>query len=63
MKFLHYFKYFYLFFACLFAYDAIGKWASNREGAYLSLFFVAFVIFIFFFRNKFQQRFKDREKS
>tara|TARA_Y100000385_G_scaffold88579_1_gene91142 strand:- start:239 stop:430 length:192 start_codon:yes stop_codon:yes gene_type:complete len=62
MKFLQYFKYFYLFFACLFAYDAIVKWASNREGAYLSLFFVAFAIFIFFFRNKFQQRFKDREK-
>ncbi len=60
MKFLQYFKYFYLFFAILFAYDAIEKWASNREGAYLSLFFVAFAIFIFFFRNKFQQRFKDR---
>ena len=62
MKFLNYFKYFYLFFAVLFAYDAIGNWGTNRKGAYVSLFFVAFAIFIFFFRKKFQKRFMDREK-
>lgn len=62
MKFLNCFKYFYLFFAVLFAYDAIGNWDANRKGAYVSLFFVALAIFIFFFRKKFQKRFIDREK-
>ena len=62
MKFLNYFKYFYLFFAVLFACDAFAKWDANRKGAYVSLFFVALTIFIFFFRKKFQKRFMDREK-
>ena len=62
MKLISYFKYFYIIFAVLFAYDAVSKWSANRNGAYMSLFFVAFAIFIFFFRNKYQKRFKDRGK-
>lgn len=60
MKFLSFFKYFYLIFAAFFSYEAYSQWNSNRSGAYLSLFFVAFAIFIFFFRSKYQKRFKDR---
>ncbi|MGB0186040.1 MAG: hypothetical protein ACPF88_03780 [Flavobacteriaceae bacterium] len=62
MKILSFFKYFYLIFAALFAYDAFSKWNTNRNAAYLSLFFVAFAIFIYFFRNKYHKRFKDRGK-
>lgn len=62
MKFLSIFKYFYIIFAIIFAYDAATKWTNDRNGAYLSLFFVVFAIFIFFFRNKYQKRFKDRGK-
>ena len=48
MKILSFFKYFYLIFAALFAHDAFSKWNTTRNGAFLSLFFVAFAIFIYF---------------
>jgi uncharacterized membrane protein len=62
MKFLSVFKYFYIIFAIFFAYDVATKWNNDRNGAYLSLFFVVFAVFIFFFRSKYQKRFKDRGK-
>ena len=62
MKFLKFFKYFYLVFAILFANDVIKNWNLNKSRAYLSLFFVIFAVFIFLFRNKYQKRFRDRDK-
>ncbi len=62
MKLLQLLQYAYLVFAVLFLYDAISKWNNDRNGAYISLLFVALAIFMFFFRKKFRKRFKDRGK-
>ncbi|RMZ51257.1 hypothetical protein EB822_03685 [Flavobacteriaceae bacterium PRS1] len=62
MKILQFLQYAYLVFAILFLYDAINKWNNDRNGAYISLFFVALAVFMFFFRKKFRKRFKDRGK-
>ncbi len=62
MKSLKILHYAYLIFALLFMYDAISKWNTDRNGAYISLFFVAIAIFMFFFRKKFWKRFQDRGK-
>ncbi len=62
MKILQFLQYAYLIFAVLFLYDAINKWIAGEDGVYMSLFFVALAIFMFFFRKKFHKRFKDRGK-
>ncbi|MCF6295895.1 MAG: hypothetical protein L3J25_09420 [Flavobacteriaceae bacterium] len=62
MKLLQFLQYAYLIFAVLFLYDAISKWNIDRNGAYISLFFVAIAVFMFFFRKKFRKRFHDRGK-
>ncbi len=62
MKLLQFLQYAYLIFAVLFLYDAISKWNTDRNGAYISLFFVAIAVFMFFFRKKFRKRFQDRGK-
>ncbi len=62
MKLLQFLQYAYLIFAVLFLYDAISKWNTDRNEAYISLFFVAIAVFMFFFRKKFKKRFQDRGK-
>ncbi len=62
MKLLQFLQYAYLIFAVLFLYDVISKWNTDRNGAYISLFFAALAIFMFFFRKKFRKRFEDRGK-
>jgi len=63
MKILGFFQYAYILFAVLFLYDGISKWNANRNEAYMSLFFAAIAIFIFFFRKKFRKKFEDRNKG
>ena len=63
MKILGFFQYAYILFAILFLYDGISKWSIDRNGAYMSLFFAALAIFMFFFRKKFRKKFDDRNKE
>jgi uncharacterized membrane protein len=63
MKIIKLFQYAYIILAGLFLWDAISKWSEDRNGAYMSLFFAAFVIFIFFFRKRFSKRFEDQNKK
>lgn len=63
MKILGFFQYAYVLFAILFLYDAISKWNVNRNGAYMSLFFAALAVAMFFFRKKFRKKFEDRNKD
>ena len=60
MKVLSILQYLYLGFAALFLFDAIQKWGNEGYEAYLSLFFYALDVAMFFFRKKFKKRFKDR---
>ena len=62
MKILSLLQYLYLVFAALFVLDMSSKWDSDRNAAYLSLFFAVLAVFMFFFRKKFRKRFEDRGK-
>jgi Na+-driven multidrug efflux pump len=62
MKILSILQYLYLGFACLFLFDAIEKWNNDGYESYISLFFSALAVAMFFFRKKFKKRFKDRGK-
>ena len=62
MKILSILQYLYLGFAALFLFDGIDKWNNEAYQAYISLFFSALAIALFFFRKKFKKRFKDRGK-
>ena len=63
MKFLQFFQYVYLVFVILFGYDAISKWGTERNQAYMSLFFAALSLFMFFFRKRFAKKFEERSKE
>ena len=62
MKLLKVLQYAYLFFLVLFLYDAVTNWNIDRSRAYMSLFFAALALFMYFFRKKFRKRFEDRGK-
>ena len=62
MKILRFLQYAYLFFVLLFLYDAISNWNIDRGRSYMSLFFAALALFMFFFRKKYRKRFEDRGK-
>ena len=62
MKLLQLLQYAYLFFVVLFLYDAISNWNIDRNRSYMSLFFAALAVFMFFFRKKYRKRFEDRGK-
>jgi L-asparagine transporter-like permease len=62
MKIVSILQYLYLVFAALFFFDMITKWNSDRNAAYLSLFFSVLAVAMFFFRKKYKKRFHDRGK-
>ncbi|MBT8272609.1 MAG: hypothetical protein KJO77_02305 [Bacteroidia bacterium] len=63
MKLLKVLQYAYLFFLVLFIYDAISNWQTDRSRSYMSLFFAALALFMYFFRQKFRKRFEDQDKQ
>jgi hypothetical protein len=63
MKFAKIFQYAYLVFAILFVFDAVTKWSTNRNGAYLSLALAGLAVFMYFFRRKFSKKFENRDNS
>lgn len=63
MKLLKLFQYAYLVIAALFVYEAITKWNTDRNRAYIGLLFSALAIFMFFFRKRFRKKFEDRSNS
>ena len=63
MKLIYFFKYLYLVFAALFFLDALKSWNLDSTRVSISLFFAFFSLFIFFFRDRYQKKFKNRDKS
>ncbi len=63
MRLLKVFQYAYIAFAVLFSYEAIVNWNVDRNKSYMSLFFVALAIFMFFFRKRFRKKIEDRHKQ
>lgn len=63
MKFAKFFQYAYLIFAVLFLFDAINKYIKTETVAYTSLLLAALAIFMFFFRQRFRQKFENKDKE
>ena len=63
MKLLKFFQYAYIAFAILFLYEAIISWNSDRNRSYMSLFFVALAVFMFFFRKRFRKKFEEQRRK
>ncbi|CAL67924.1 hypothetical protein [Christiangramia forsetii] len=61
-KFFRYFEYAYLLFAAFFLFEAFRIWSTERNRAYLFLFFVCIAIFMFFFKRRFRRKYEDRNK-
>ncbi|MGA8855183.1 MAG: hypothetical protein WB492_13495 [Christiangramia sp.] len=61
-RFFRYFEYAYLFFAAFFIFEAVRIWNTERNRAYLFLFFVCIAIFMFFFKRRFRRKYEDRNK-
>ena len=61
MKIVKFFQYAYLFFAILFLYVAIEKYINAGVIDFLSIVLAATAIFMFFFRKKFNKKFKNRD--
>lgn len=61
-KFFRYFEYAYLLFAAFFLFEAFRIWNTERNRAYLFLFFVCIAIFMYFFKRRFRRKYEDRNK-
>lgn len=62
MMLAKFFQYAYLIFAVLFIYDGISKWGNGTNGSYISLGLAALAIFMFFFRQKFRNKYENKDK-
>ncbi|WP_445958006.1 hypothetical protein [Yeosuana sp.] len=63
MKIVKFFQYAYLIFAALFLYDAINKYITNGTIAYISILFSALAVFMYFFRQRFNKRYDNKDNS
>jgi len=63
MKLVKFFQYAYLIFAGLFLYDAINKYTTNGTIAYISILFSVLAVFMYFFRQKFNKRYENKDNS
>lgn len=59
MQFSKIFQYAYLVFAALFIYDGVSKWGNGTNGSYISLGLAGLAIFMYFFRQRFNKKFKQ----
>lgn len=62
MKFYKYFEYAYLFIAAFFLFETIRLWNTERNRAYLFIFFVIMAVFMFFFKRRFRRNYEDRNR-
>ncbi len=61
-RFYKYFEFAYLIFAAFFIFEAFRIWDTERNRAYLFLFFVVVAVFMFFFKRRFRKRLEDRNR-
>jgi len=63
MTYLKYIQYFYLIAAVLFAIDGFMQLDSTERSPWISFFFAAIALFMFFFRRKFAKKFENQNKN
>lgn len=61
-KYFKYFEFAYLIIAAFFLFESVRIWNTERNRAYLFLFFVVISIFMFFFKRRFRRKFEERNK-
>lgn len=57
------FEYAYIFMALFSLYLVITNWETNRERAYIFVFFGIVAIFMFFFKRRFRKNLEKRNKD
>jgi len=62
MTYLKYIQYFYLVAAILFVADGFMNLNSNERSPWISFFFAAIALFMFFFRRRFAKKMADQQK-
>lgn len=63
MVYLKYIQYFYLIAAVLFAVDGFMQLNDTERSPWLSFFFAAIALFMFFFRRKFAKKYENENKN
>lgn len=63
MAYLKYIQYFYLIAAALFAVDGFLNLNSTERNPWISFFFAAIALFMFFFRRKFAKKMENQNKN
>ena len=63
MTYLKYIQYFYLIAAVLFAVDGFMQIGSEERSPWISFFFAAIALFMFFFRRRFAKKFENQQKG
>jgi len=63
VKVLSYTKYVYLFVAALSIYKIVDTWNYEETIDYMFVAFAVVSLFMFFFRNHYEKKFRDREKD
>ncbi|AFL80168.1 hypothetical protein Aeqsu_0660 [Aequorivita sublithincola DSM 14238] len=61
-KLYRFFEYAYLIFAAFFIYEAINKWSTEPNQAYLFIFIAVVAVFMFFFKRNFRKKIEERNK-
>lgn len=61
MNYLKFTQYAYLAAAIFFVYTSYERFQEGDEGYWLWLFFAAMCVFMFFFRRRYADRFKNRK--
>ncbi len=62
-KVYRFFEYAYIIFAAFFAYEAVNKWNTERNQAYLFIFIAVVAIFMFFFKRNFRKKMEEQNKN
>jgi hypothetical protein len=60
MAYLKYIQYFYFIAAMLFVFDGIHKFNTENGSPWVSFFFAALALFLFFFRRHFANKYKNQ---
>jgi hypothetical protein len=63
MTYLKYIQYFYLIAAVLFAVDGFINLNSTERSPWISFFFAAIALFMFFFRRKFANKMQNQNDN
>lgn len=63
MKYFRIFEIVYLIIAVLASIETYREWNTNRQSAYIFLFFAVLSLFMFLFRRHYRKKFQSRQNK